>query len=149
MPNAMKKYIFLFISILALTGCANTSTDTFITTASTADGFVRSTKVIYADSTIIIKGSESDVKRSYTDTLILHKNKDGYYTFIEEGNTKPAKQKQVQALSLKGNTFYTYNDEVAKHDIYTIKLDSSTYVSTHNVYGMVTQSRSIYYDADY
>jgi hypothetical protein len=149
MPNAMKRYIFLFISILVLAGCSNATKDTFITSASTADGFVRSIEVVYADSTISINGTESDVKQTYTDTLILHKNKEGYYTYIAEGNTKPAKLKQVQVLSLKGNTFFTYNDEVAKHDIYTIKLDSSTYVSTHNVYGMVTQSRSIYYDADY
>jgi hypothetical protein len=149
MPNAMKKYIFLFISILVLTGCSNATKDTFITTASTADGFVRSIEVVYADSTISINGSESDVKRTYTDTLILHKNKVGYYMSTEEGNTKSAKQKQVQVLSLKGNTFFTYNDEVAKHDIYTIKLDSSTFVSTHNVYGMVTQSRAIYYNTDY
>lgn len=145
----MKRYIFLFISILVLAGCSNATKDTFITTASTADGFVRSIEVVYADSTIFINGSESDVKRTYTDTLILHKNKVGYYMSTEEGNTKSAKQKQVQVLSLKGNTFFTYNDEVAKHDIYTIKLDSSTFVSTHNVYGMVTQSRAIYYNTDY
>jgi hypothetical protein len=145
----MKKYIFLFISILALAGCSNTTTDTFITTASTADGFVRNTRVIYADSTIFINGNESDVKRTYTDTLILHKNKVGYYMSTEEGNIKPAKQIQVQILSLKGNTFYTYKDEVGRHDIYTIKLDSLTYVSTHNAYGMATQSRAIYYTTDY
>jgi len=145
----MKRYIFLFISILVLTGCSNATTDTFITAASTADGFTRSIKVIYTDSTIIIKGSESDAKRTYTDTLLLHKNKDGYYTLIEDGNAKPATQKQVQLLILKGNTFFTYNDEVGKHDIYTIKLDSLTYVSTHNAYGMATQSRTIYYNTDY
>jgi hypothetical protein len=149
MPNAMKKYIFLFISILVSAGCSNTTEDTFITTASTADGFARSIEVVYADSTIFINGNESDVKRTYTDTLILHKNKVGYYMSTEEGNTKSAKQKQVQVLSLKGNTFFTYKDEVGKHDIYTIKLDSSTYVSTHNAYGMATQSRAIYYNTDY
>jgi hypothetical protein len=149
MPNAMKKYIFLFISILVLAGCSNATKDTFITTASTADGFVRSTEVVYTDSTISIKGNESDVKRTYTDTLILHKNKVGYYMSTEEGNIKFAKQIQVQVLSLRGNTFFTYKDEVGRHDIYTIKLDSLTYLSTHNAYGMATQSRAIYYDADY
>jgi hypothetical protein len=149
MPKAMKKYIFLFISILVSAGCSNTTKDTFITTASTADGFVRSIEVVYADSTISINGTESDIKRSYTDTLILHKNKEGYYTLIEDCNAKPAKQKQVQVLSLKGNTFFTYNDEVGRHDIYTIKLDSLTYVSTHDAYGMATQSRAIYYTTDY
>jgi len=144
----MRNYVTLFISMLVLAGCSN-KTDTFVTTISEADGFVRNVEVAYTDSIIYIKGTESDVKGTYKDTLVLHKNNHGYYKIIQDISTKPIGKKQVQVLSLKDSSFSRYDDITGRHDIYTLKLDSTTYASVSNAYGMATMCKAIYYTNDY
>ena len=95
----MKNYITLLTSILVLAGCSK-KTDSFVTVVSEADGFVRNVKVAYTDSIIYIQGIESDVKGTYKDTLVMHKNNHGYYEIVQDVSIEPFGKKQVQLLSL-------------------------------------------------
>jgi len=144
----MKNYVTLFISMLFLAGCSK-KTDTFVTTISEADGFTRNMEVVYSDSIIYIKGTESDVKGTYKDTMVLYRNNHGYYKIIQDISTKPIGKKQVQVLSLKDSSFSRYDDVTGRHDVYTLKLDSTTYMSVSNAYGMATMCKTIYYTTSY
>jgi len=144
----MKNYVTLFISMLFLAGCSK-KTDSFVTTISEADGFTRNMEVVYSDSIIYIKGTESDVKGTYKDTMVLYRNNLGYYKIIQDISTKPIGKKQVQVLSLKDSSFSRYDDITGRHDVYTLKLDSTTYMSVSNAYGMATMCKTIYYTTAY